>query len=340
MQRLIQDLKSGDFKKIYLLYGQEAYLRKQYKDKLKEAMIGDDTMNFSYYEGKDFTVGEVIDQAETMPFFADRRLILIENSGLFKSGGEQMAEYLKSPAESVNFLFVETEVDKRSKLFKAVQANGCAVEFVTQDETTLKRWILQMIKKENKNISERTLNLLLEKTGTDMENIHKECEKLFCYCLDKDVITEQDVEAICTKRITSHIFDMVEAIANKNQKKALELYYELIALKEPPMRILFLIARQFNQLLLVRELQASGADRGTVASKLKVPPFVAGKLSSQAAAFTKEQLISYVQTCVDAEEAVKTGRMGDRLAVELLEASTASASMTMAASRVCGRGPG
>jgi DNA polymerase-3 subunit delta len=51
---------------------------------------------------------------------------------------------------------------------------------------------------------------------------------------------------------------------------------------------------------------------------LKVPPFVAGKLSSQAAAFTKEQLISYVQTCVDAEEAVKTGRMGDRLAVELL----------------------
>ena len=172
MQRLIQDLKSGDFKKIYLLYGQEAYLRKQYKDKLKEAMIGDDTMNFSYYEGKDFTVGEVIDQAETMPFFADRRLILIENSGLFKSGGEQMAEYLKSPAESVNFLFVETEVDKRSKLFKVVQANGCAVEFATQDETTLKRWILQMIKKENKNISERTLNLLLEKTGTDMENIH------------------------------------------------------------------------------------------------------------------------------------------------------------------------
>ena len=97
-----------------------------------------------------------------------------------------------------------------------------------------------------------------------------------------------------------------------------DLYEDLLTLREPPMRILFLIARQFNQLLLVRELQASGADRGTVASKLKVPPFVAGKLSNQAAAFTKEQLISYVQTCVDAEEAVKTGRMGDRLAVELL----------------------
>ena len=318
MQRLIQDLKSGDFKKIYLLYGQEAYLRKQYKDKLKEAMIGDDTMNFSYYEGKDFTVGEVIDQAETMPFFADRRLILIENSGLFKSGGEQMAEYLKSPAESVNFLFVETEVDKRSKLFKAVQANGCAVEFATQDETTLKRWILQMIKKENKNISERTLNLLLEKTGTDMENIHKECEKLFCYCLDKDVITEQDVEAICTKRITSHIFDMVEAIANKNQKKALELYYELIALKEPPMRILFLIARQFNLLLQVKELVKKGYGHKAIGEKIGLPGFIAGKYVTQASHFSKSMIRQALEECVSTEEAIKTGKISDNIGLEMI----------------------
>ena len=116
-----------------------------------------------------------------------------------------------------------------------------------------------------------------------------------------------------------NISDLLEQyMAYIKTKRAMDLYEDLLTLREPPMRILFLIARQFNQLLLVRELQASGADRGTVASKLKVPPFVAGKLSSQAAAFTKEQLISYVQTCVDAEEAVKTGRMGDRLAVELL----------------------
>lgn len=318
MQRLIQDLKSGDFKKIYLLYGQEAYLRRQYKDKLKEAMIGDDTMNFSYYEGKGFTVGEVIDQAETMPFFADRRLILIENSGLFKSGGEQMAEYLKAPAESVNFLFVETEIDKRSKLFKAVQSGGCAVEFAMQDETTLKRWILQRVKKENKNISENTLNLLLEKTGTDMENIHKECEKLFCYCLDRDVITSQDVEAICTKRVTSHIFDMVEAIGNKNQKKALELYYELIALKEPPMRILFLVARQFNMLLQVKELVKSGYGNKAIGERIGLPGFIAGKYVSQAARFDKATIREALETCVSTEEAVKTGRIADHMGLEMI----------------------
>ena len=56
------------------------------------------------------------------------------------------------------------------------------------------------------------------------------------------------MEEICTKRVSSRIFDMVNAIADKQQKKALDLYYDLLALKEPAMRILFLITRQFNML--------------------------------------------------------------------------------------------
>ncbi|MFR3987269.1 MAG: DNA polymerase III subunit delta, partial [Clostridium fessum] len=169
-----------------------------------------------------------------------------------------------------------------------------------------------------RKITPSTMNLFLERVGDDMENIRMELEKLISYTMGSEVVTAEDVKVITTVQITNKIFDMVAAITAGKTKRAMDLYEDLLTLREPPMRILFLIARQFNQLLLVRELQASGADRGTVASKLKVPPFVAGKLSSQAAAFTKEQLISYVQTCVDAEEAVKTGRMGDRLAVELL----------------------
>ena len=84
------------------------------------------------------------------------------------------------------------------------------------------------------------------------------------------------------------------------------------------MRILFLIARQFNQLFLTKELLDSGADRAAIASKLKVPPFVAGKLMPQARSFTRQQIAGCVEACVEAEEAVKTGRLGDRMAVELM----------------------
>ena len=95
MKTIDEDIKSGNFKQIYLLYGTEAYLKKQYKDKLKNAMAApDDTMNFTRFEGKNINPKEVIDLAETLPFFADKRVILIEDSGFFKSSCEDLAEYL------------------------------------------------------------------------------------------------------------------------------------------------------------------------------------------------------------------------------------------------------
>ena len=319
MKQLNEDIKNGNFKQIYLLYGEERYLRRQYRERLQKALCQEgDTMNTHFYEGKDFSVGEVIDLAETLPFLAERRVIFITDSGLFKSGGEKMAEYLSSPNETTFFVFTESEVDKRSKLYKAVTAKGYAAEFTVQDESTLKRWIAGVLAKEEKKITENTVQLLLSKTGTDMENIQSELEKLICYCMDRDIITEEDVEAICTTRISNHIFGMINAIADKQQKKALELYYDLLALKEPPMRILFLIARQCNMLLQAKELKSKGYDNRTIGSKLGVPPFIAGKYLNQASRFKTSALRNAIKRCVEAEEAVKSGRMNDMMSVEIL----------------------
>lgn len=319
MQRINQDIKQGNFKQVYLLYGEERYLRRQYANRLKDALCGqDDGMNTHFYEGKDISVGEIIDLAETLPFLAPRRVFFIKNSGLFKSGGEKLAEYLSAPNETSYFVFTESEVDKRSKLYKTVQSKGYAAEFGLQDENSLMRWAAGILNREGKKITESTMQLFLSKTGTDMENIQMELEKLICYCMDRDVVTAQDVEAVCTSRISNHIFDMINAIADKQTQKALELYYDLLALKEPPMRILFLIARQYNLLLQTKELKARGYDNKTISSKIGVPPFIAGKYTAQAARFKTSVLRGAVRRCVEAEEAVKTGRMNDILSVELL----------------------
>lgn len=319
MQRINNDIKQNNFKQIYLLYGEERYLKKQYTDRLHKAMCNEgDSMNTHFYEGKDISVGEIIDLAETLPFLSERRVIFISNSNLFKSGGEKMAEYLASPNETTYFVFTESEVDKRSKLFKAVQNNGCVVEFGVQDENTLKRWIAGIVGRDNKKIAERTVTLFLTKTGTDMENIQMELEKLLCYCMDRDVITDEDVEAVCVNRISNHIFDMVNAIASGNTKKALSLYYDLLALKEPAMRILFLTARQYNLLLQTKELKQKGFSDKDIASKIGVPPFVAGKYVAQASRFKTSDLKAFVKRCVETEEAVKTGHMNDVISVELL----------------------
>lgn len=319
MKKLSEEIKSGQLKQVYILYGEEAYLRNQYKEKLKNALLGEgDSMNFHYFEGKDVRSGEVIDLAETMPFLAERRVIILENSGLFSHGGEELATYLEAPSETAYFVFVEPTVDKRSKLYKAATAKGRAIEFGAQDEAVLKRWILGFLKKENKNITERDLDFFLDKTGSDMENIRGELEKLLCYCLDRDVITAQDIEKVCTKQVSNQIFDMINAVAEKKQKTAMALYYDLLTLKEPPMRIMILIARQFNMLLQVKELRNKGLDANAIGTKVGLAGFIAKKYVAQASKFKEDDLRRALADCVESEEAVKTGRMNDVMSVELL----------------------
>lgn len=319
MEQINEDIRQGKLKQIYLLYGEERYLRRQYRERLLKALGGDDdTMNTHFFEGKNIPIGEIIDLAETLPFFAERRVIFITDSGLFKSGGEKMAEYLSSLSETAYFVFTESEVDKRSKLYKTVQSKGYAAEFSTQKEAILKRWILGILSKEGKKITENTILLLLSKTGTDMDNIQMELEKLICYCMDRDVITDADVEAVCSTRISSHIFDMIDAIALKQQKRALDLYYDLLSLKEPPMRILFLIARHCNMLLQAKEMHSDGYDNKTIGDKLNIQPFVVKKYLSQASRFSAATLREAVKQCVEAEEAVKGGHLNDMMSVEIL----------------------
>ena len=319
MKTIDNDIKMGQLKNVYLLYGTEDYLKRQYRDKLKHALVEpDDTMNFSAYEGKDINPKELIDLSETLPFFKEKRMILVENSGFFKNSCDDLAEYMSQVPESTCFVFVEEEVDKRSKLFKAASRAGSAVEFETPKEDMLIRWILGRIQREGKKITQSVMQLFLSKTGSDMENIDKESEKLICYTLDKTEISAADVEAICTGQTENKIFEMIDAISAKNQKKALDLYYDLLALKEAPMRILFLIARQFQNLLLIKSMSAKGYPAVSIAKTAGMPSFAVQKNLRQAGAFKINQLKEAIEDCGQAEEDVKTGRMADQLAVELL----------------------
>lgn len=319
MQTLNQDIKDKTFKRVYLLFGDEPFLVNSYKKRLREAIAGDDTMNYNYFEGKGPDVKEIISLADTMPFFAERRLVLIDGSGFFKSSApEELVNYIPEIPESTCMVFVESEVDKRNKLYKKVKDNGYAAELKKQDADQLMRWAAGILSKDGKKITRQVMEYFMERTGDDMENIRMELEKLICYTMGREVITKEDVEAVGTVHVINRIFEMVTAIVAGNTRKAMDLYEDLLTLKEPPMRILFLIAKQFNQLLQVKELAGKGAQKSEIASRVKVPPFVAGKLMAQARVFTREQILSFVEFCVDAEEAVKTGRLSDRLAVELL----------------------
>lgn len=319
MKKIDESIQTGQFKRVYLLYGEETYLKRQYRDKLKRAVTTQgDTMNVTVFEGRNCNPKEMIDLAQTLPFFADYRVILAQDTGFFKKSVDELAEYVSEIPDTSILIFVEDEVDRRNKLFKAVNKYGVVSEFKTQTEKVLIQWILQRLKREGKRITERVMYLFLARTGTDMENIDKELEKLLMYTYGREIIEAEDVEAICTTQTTSKIFDMVDAIAKGEQQKALALYYDLLALKEPPMRILFLIDRQFQILLQVKDLMGQGFDAKSISAKIGVPEFAVRKNMGQARAFSMERIQEALKEGVQLEQDVKTGKIDDRISVELM----------------------
>lgn len=319
MQTINQHIKTKSFSNVYLIFGEEIYLCNQAKQKLKQAIVSsDDTMNYSYFEGKKINVSEVVDLAMTAPFFNDRRLLLLEETGFFKQCPDGLLELISTLPPTTCLIFSETEVDKRSKLYKAIQKYGYVGEMKTPDEKALFLWISSLLKQEKKLMKERTFHYFIERTGTDMEHIKQELEKLFSYTLSKDEITIEDIEAITTQITTSKIFDMLDAMMKHEQEKAMNYYYDLLALKEPPMRILALIVRQINLMIQIKEMNQKSIFKGDIAKQVGVPSFAVSKYLDQSRNYTISNLKQMLHLCIDTETSVKTGTLTDTIGIELL----------------------
>lgn len=319
MKMLMEDIKKKQFKNAYLLMGEETYLRNQYRKRLRDALIDpEDTMNFSSFEGKKTDPKQIIDLAETMPFFAERRVIELQDSGFASGACQELADYIPEIPESTCLILSESAVDKRTRVYKAIKKYGRVVEFERQKEGMLVRWVLGLLKKEGKSIQEQTMHLFLQYTGPDMERIVQELEKLLSYTLGRDVITPEDVREVCTELTQNRIFDMIQAVTEQDQRRALDRYADLLAMKEKPERILALIAREYHILLVLKELTAQGIDRKEMAKIAEVPPFTIGRYLSLCRRYPKEQLRAILEDCIDMEERVKTGRIEKQISVELL----------------------
>lgn len=318
MRNIDNDIKTGQLKNLYLLYGEERYLIRQYRDKLKNALSDpDDTMNASSFGQEDLNANAIIDLAETMPFFAERRLILIEDSGWGKKTPDEIGDYLQNIPEFTFFVFVEKEVDKRSKLYKAAAKKGYVSEFGRQTENLLARWVGGRIRREGKQMTQRAYEHLILKTGTDMETIDKELEKLLCYTLDKETIDLDDVEAIVTDHSERKIFDMVDALASHQPKKAMDQYYDLIAQREPALLILHLLTRQFHNMMIVKAMVNRGSNNRDIAAQIGASDWLVRKYQNQCRPYDMERLRKAVADGIAYEEAVKTGKLTDTYAVEL-----------------------
>lgn len=329
------NLASKEYKQAYLLYGSESYLRSFYKNAIKAACVNpSDNLNYSYFEGAGTDPNEVAGLLSTMPFLADYRVIVVENTGWMSkvNGSEDSAEdkkdsggklstlidAIKDIPENVIFVLSEEKADKRSKLYKAMQQKGIVEEFPEQNEDTLAKWLFNKAKAEGKRMDANTAYYMVSECGKDMYLLDNELCKLISYTLNRDVITVNDIETVCTHQIEGKIFDMISAIAMHKQKEALALYYDLLALRESPFHILTLLVRQYTQMLEVKDGMLKNVPAASLSAKLSMQEWLVKKVADQVRRMNIKDIRKNLEACAKADEDIKNGNLTDNLSVELL----------------------
>lgn len=323
MKNINQHIEDKTIKQFYLIYGEEDYLKSQYKDKLVKALLNpEDTMNYSRYEGAGVNVLEVLEIANTLPFFSDSRVIVLENSKWFEKYPKDLdLEMLEALPDSTYIIFVESDVDKRGRLYKWIDKHGYASAMNAPDGKMLQTWIAGLCKAEGKQIEKEAVDYFLEHVGMDKTNMllmKNELEKVFAYCSDKTAITTKDIKDICVSQATDKMFEMLDAIGSCERERALLLYHDFLALREPAMRVHVMLTRHFRILMKVKGLSESGMDNKTIASICGIPPFSVKKYAAQTGKYSYERLKDMVEQCQEIDYKIKTGQIKDTVGVELL----------------------
>ncbi len=322
MDKFWKEIREKNLDRVYLMYGEEEYLKQRYEKRLIEEFTDDlsGDMNISFF-GTDVDLNSLMGAVETLPFFSEKRLVIVKDSKLFKSGkkndSERLADYLSNVPESTCLVFIENEVDKRGKLFKGVSKEGRAIEFKTPSEKELIEWVKKELKALDAYIDNSTAAFFLRHVGAGMENAYSEIMKLGAF-KRKGNITTEDIEEVCTKSLEAKIFDLMEAIGERKPKKALSIYRGMITAKEAPVMILTMVTRQFRLLLQCKLMDKDGMGAGQIAKILEQRDFVIKRCISQSRNFTEEILKSAMQECLNADVSFKTGKIKDELAVELI----------------------
>ena len=305
VNELKSSLSAGDIKSIYLFYGDEEYLIKLYISRIKDAVITNPALadlNFSVYESFDRSTFE--DAINTLPAFSDKKLIVFNETGVFKSPDKADKEYLESAIpelpDHVTIIFREKEIDSRlKKLTGAVEKTGASVKFDYMTEAQLKTWINSMASKQNKKISVSNLEYLISCTGLSMSVIENEVKKL-CSFAKQEVVSKQDIDDIVTKSLENRIFQLSDSILSKNTNKAFNIIGELKMLKEEPIKISALISTNLCNMYKVK----SALVQNRTPQKLGMHPYAA-KIAAQSSV-KKEVLAGLISDLCEADEKMKS----------------------------------
>jgi DNA polymerase-3 subunit delta len=270
------------------------------------------------YDTSETSPEAVIFACNSYSLFGEGPFVLVKNLDAWNAAQKAVVvDYLEDPAPGADLVLLGKKLGAREKLLAAVKKTGVVHTFEQPTGKALVGWVVGHAKRLGLDLPEDVARSLIERCLSDKIRLTSETEKLALY-VGEGTATREDVEALCPPNVQSNIFSFVDALAAGDRGKALRLLEDLIGTGEPPLRVTYMVRRQFRLVAQARTLFEGGASQGEVARELKVPPFVARKLEEQASGLGEEDLERAFALVLDLERGLKGGSdLGDELQVEL-----------------------
>ena len=331
---LDDDIRTKNIKSVYLLYGTEQYLKKNYRNLILKVLFPEGTegsMNYTVLSAP-VDMKELVSTARTMPFFGDTRAICVMESGLFSGKGKKddlnlLSEYLEKPEETTKIIFLETSVKKTLSVTKQIEKTGNLTELLAWKGEKLKKWVLSRMKRNSLEITKEAYDAFIEMTSVNSENtdtmlfMDNELEKLVSYCAGNGRVEYSDVMAIVTDCASSKVFSLVDAIVEKNEQVLMKIYSDMMMTKEDPARIISLLEQQFLKLLETESLVSGSASLQKMEEVIG-PEWMVRKQRRLLNRIKKEDINNVLRKANRYDLLIKTGKMkaDDALVALLLSA--------------------
>lgn len=347
-RQLMNDIKNNSIKPVYLIYGSETYLINKGWEALKNAVVTSfPELNYTQLEGEKLEASELSAACETFPFGSEKRLVVVRDLGVLKSKGESKDEDegegekpsasgkdVQSFIEVVQNIYDTTCLllisygsinKKRKKLLDELKKHGAVYEFDRIEKDELAQWIKKGLGRYGKNIASRELDYLIniigyldKNSGKTMYDVENEIKKLAGFMGSSTDVQMAHIEAIVPRNIENDIFKLINACSEKNVDRSLRLYGDMLLEGENSFGILALLSKQIKNMLEVAELYGKRYDARSISGKLKLHEYTVKLCIKYSSSMKRQVLQSAYRKCLEAELNIKSGRMGERLAMEML----------------------
>jgi DNA polymerase-3 subunit delta len=297
---------------VYLLLGDDEERKGRGVEKLRRER------EVESYDASETTPEAVVSACNSYSLFGEGPFVIVRNLDAWNAAQKSViVAYLDNPAPEADLVLLGKKLGARERLLAAVKKSGEVHTFEQPTGKALVRWVVGHAKGLDLELPEDVAGSLIERCSGDKQRLVGEMEKLALYVAVRPA-TEEDVEALCPPDVQSNIFAFVDALAAGDRARALRLLGDLISTGEPPLRVTYMVRRQFRLVARARALFERGASQGELARELNVPPFVTRKLEEQARGLSDEDLEEALSLVLNLERGLKGGSdLGDELQIEL-----------------------